>query len=833
MKIYAKHQFQSIAAVVLFATLLIGGCESLGLPSGASPTGISTTQVDTPEPALIEEALIHFRVQIPETPPPEQGIQLNILDEVTGLALNISGHDMQPEDSTHYSVEIPFPLGSVIKYRYTRKGSIPAEEHTSDGRQVRYRMFLVEAPGTVEDLVTRWTDSTYEGPTGRIQGQVFDQETRLPQPNILIASGGAQTMTAADGTFLIEGLPPGVHNLIAYSLDGAYQVFQQGAQVAPDATTPAEIHISKAPLVNLTFHIKVPKGTPPVVPVRIAGNLYQLGNTFANLSGGMSTTAARMPALVPQPDGTYKLTLSLPAGTDLRYKYTLGDGFWNAEHTDQQSFLLRQLIIPDSDLLINDEVYSWSDTDGSYITFDAMAPEDTPPGENVSIQFNPYAWTEPIPMWSLQNNRWVFFLYSPLRPLHTLAYRYCRNEQCNAADAINTVGYDNPGLPVDLENPQGRGQDSIPGWAWLDSSIDQAIDPASELTPHPEDFVRGIELQAAYNPTWQSKLPYALDDINRIQANWLVLSPTWSYTRTNPPVLEQVSGQDALWLDMYNAITLSERAGLQTALYPHPQFQMPAIDWWASGNRDFPWWVVWFERYRVFLLHHAELASRSGVQSLILGGEWLAPAMPGGTLPDGTPSGVPEDAEARWRGLIAEVRQNYSGQILWALPYQAGSWQLPPFLDAVDGIYLLWSSRLTDQVNPDVQQMTEAAGQLLDNEVKPAMTNLGKPVYLAISYPSAQGGVTGCVTDPRGGCLDVTELNQPRPDNPLIPVDYSGQALAYRALLQAVNSRDWISGLVSQGYYPPAILMDKSISIHGKPAAEVLADGFQRWESNP
>jgi hypothetical protein len=121
----------------------------------------------------------------------------------------------------------------------------------------------------------------------------------------------------------------------------------------------------------------------------------------------------------------------------------------------------------------------------------------------------------------------------------------------------------------------------------------------------------------------------------------------------------------------------------------------------------------------------------------------------------------------------------------------------------------------------------------LDNEVKPAMTNLGKPVYLAISYPSAQGGVMGCVTDPRGGCLDITELNQPRPDNPLIPVDYSSQALAYRALLQAVNSRDWISGLVSQGYYPTAILMDKSISIHGKPAAEVLADGFQRWESNP
>ena len=69
------------------------------------------------------------------------------------------------------------------------------------------------------------------------------------------------------------------------------------------------------------------------MPIRLAGNLYQLGDTFGDLQGGLSTVATRMPVLAPLPDGRYSITLALPAGADIRYKYTLGDGFWNAEHS--------------------------------------------------------------------------------------------------------------------------------------------------------------------------------------------------------------------------------------------------------------------------------------------------------------------------------------------------------------------------------------------------------------------------------------------------------------------------------------------------------------------
>jgi len=179
----------------------------------------------------------------------------------------------------------------------------------------------------VEDVVSRWTDTIYESPSGRIIGNASDAASGSPIPNLLVAAGGAQTLTAADGSFVLEGLPPGIHNLVGYALDGSHQTFQQGARVASESTTPAELKLNPAEFVKVTFVLRAPEETPPVVPLRLAGNLYSLGNTFANLTGGMNSLAANMPVMEQLPDGRYTLTLSLPAGADVRYKYTLGMDF--------------------------------------------------------------------------------------------------------------------------------------------------------------------------------------------------------------------------------------------------------------------------------------------------------------------------------------------------------------------------------------------------------------------------------------------------------------------------------------------------------------------------
>jgi len=103
----------------------------------------------------------------------------------------------------------------VIKYRYEREAeAIRVGEHSSDGSPVRYRLFYVTNPGTVQDIVSRWTDTEFEGQTGRIAGQAIDKNSGTPIPNLLITAGGHQVYSKSDGSFLIEGLPPGVHNLV-------------------------------------------------------------------------------------------------------------------------------------------------------------------------------------------------------------------------------------------------------------------------------------------------------------------------------------------------------------------------------------------------------------------------------------------------------------------------------------------------------------------------------------------------------------------------------------------------------------------------------------------
>jgi hypothetical protein len=71
-------------------------------------------------------------------------------------------------------------------------------------------------------------------------------------------------------------------------------------------------------------------------------------------------------------------------------------------------------------------------------------------------------------------------------------------------------------------------------------------------------------------------------------------------------------------------------------------------------------------------------------------------------------------------------------------------------------------------------------------------------------------------------------LNRPNADISSAILSLQTQADIYEAMLATVNTRPWISGFVSRGYYPPAALQDKSASIHSKPTADILWYWFPR-----
>ena len=808
-------------SLLLIILSLLVGCN---FPTA---TNQPSTYSQSPSNLTGQANLITFKVTVSQPLPAGDSIFISVLDEVTGLAFNPHKYIMQAEDALTYTATLPFTMGSVIKYRYSREGTGIVNEHLYNDRPVRYRLFHVDGPATLQDVVSRWTDTESLGPGGRIMGHIYDHSSGNPIPNILVSAGGEQALSLADGSFLLEGLPPGTHNLVFYSLDGAYRIFQQGAVVAADSTTPVEVQLNPAKWVTVIFTIKVPLDTPPDAPIRMAGNIYQLGNTFADLSGGVSTLASRMPSLGKLPDGRYMLTINLPVGTYLEYKYTLGDGLWSSELTSKGASQVRQLIIPEGNYEVDDVVETWKKVNSNPIRFEVKVPSDTPHAEAVSIQFNPgFGWLEPLPMWQVENTQgeevWRFDLTGPFNDLATLKYRYCRQAQCASADDAATQGINPDGRLVDPSSHPVLVQDEILSWAWLSHPNESSNVPGVKVTSRGIDFIAGVSFQSNYHPSWGPLFTQSINNVRNLEVNWLFLSPTWTFTNTTPPILEPLPSQDILWPDLINSISAVQQQDMQVGLFPLPHFPTQVGLWWQNASRDYPWWVSFFERYSYFILHHASLASSTNVSTLIMGGDWLNPALPGGQLYDGSYSNVPQDAELRWRDLIGQVRERFSGTVAWALPYPSGVRNPPPFLDAVDQVYILWSGNLGNQPNTSLDDLQIMANAFFTDEIVPFQQALGKPVIFAISSPSIDAGTHGCIPNLGDGCLDYDWLYPPNPDYPEVVINLQDQANAYNAILSAINDHTELSGFVSMGYYPPAVLQDKSISIHGKPASGVV-----------
>jgi Carboxypeptidase regulatory-like domain len=796
----------------------------------ASPS--NTNPPTGPTPTDLPRAQVTFTVRLPDPLQANEVLALSILDEVTGLALNAVDYPMTAVDTITYTATLAIPDQALLRYRYVRRGAARVNEDTNTDASIRYRLLHVSGPTQVVDTVNSWADKSVSTLSGNIVGTVVNSDTGAPIPDILVTAGGVQTQTDSAGRFQLIGLRGGTHNFVAYALDGAYQTFQQGATVAENQSTPVDVRLKPAQLVNIIFTVSVPAGTQQGVPLRIAGNLLQLGNTFSDLRGGLSTVADRMPILTPLPDGRYSVSLFLPAGADIQYKYTLGDGFWNSEFTATGQYMTRHLIVPTQNTTVSDIVQSWQAGPNGPILFQVTVPQNTPTGDIIYIQFNPYGWTPPIPMWPTGTNQWSYKLYGPLNIIGSFGYRYCRNAQCDSADDSQTVGANSRGHIVTPSIAPQDILDAVNEWAWPQKAGSPSL-VATDIPSRGTGFMAGVEFQSYYEPNTPTFIPNALKNIQAIGSNWVFLTPSWTYVRNNPLIFSEQPGADAFWSDTVTAVTQARAINLNVALFPQPRFGTSADDFWRTAPRDPVWWNNWFDHYRAFVIQFADMANLSGAQALVIGGDWIAPALPAGTLADGNSSGVPADAEARWLSVIAEIRQHFRGSVIFALPYDNSVIFAPMnILKNTDAVYWLWFVKLSDQPNPNKADMLAEAGRLLDTNMSPTQVQVNKPFLIGLSYPSSSYSATGCIPNGSGGCLYWTALNRPNADLGTVNLDLQQQVDIYDAMFNAINGRTWVNGLISRGYFVPVALQDKSASIFGKPAADLIWYWFPRLLGN-
>jgi len=374
-------------------------------------------------PASIE---ITLNALVPESTPAGEGLLLTVFDEVTGLDYNPQHYEMLSNGEHSYVLTLTVPAGTLLKYRYTRQSAAGNINETgATGQPIPYRLYLVDGPGHVAyDLVAAWADLPGAQETGQVSGTVRNAGNGQALPNVQVVASGQSATTDEQGHFAIAGLAQGLHNLVIYAPDGSYLPFQQGALVAAQGETFADIELTPNLMASVTFLLTPPEDSIAGMPIMFTGSVAQL---------------SAKPRLTNLTDGRYGLTLILPTGADIRYKYTLGDGFWNAEHAANGSFLVRQIIIPTgtTELQIDDQVAAWTAGASAPIWFNLTAPAAE---GQVYLQFKLLDWTTTLQMWPLGDGRWAYLLYSPTNFSSALEYRYCLDSACTIVEAA-------PGLP--------------------------------------------------------------------------------------------------------------------------------------------------------------------------------------------------------------------------------------------------------------------------------------------------------------------------------------------------------------------------------------------------
>ena len=251
--------------------------------------------------------------------------------------------------------------------------------------------------------------------------------------------------------------------------------------------------------------------------------------------------------------------------------------------------------------------------------------------------------------------------------------------------------------------------------------------------------------------------------------------------------------------------TLSRQAhalGMDVILKPHlwvggyDEAQNRSEIGFESAER----WANWEAEYRRFLMMYARLAADVDADVLVLGTELTRAAT---ERPD------------FWRGLAADVRAVYDGDLTYAANWHK-AYRHVPFWDALDYVGVQAYFPLTDAESPSPAALRDGWASHRD-DLAAVHERTGRPIlFTEVGYRSAPGAAKAPWTWPeRDGAA--------RPN-------YALQARCYRAFLSTFAQAPWMKGSIIWKWHPPAEVERRTgFTPQGKPAEAVL----RRWFRSP
>jgi hypothetical protein len=300
----------------------------------------------------------------------------------------------------------------------------------------------------------------------------------------------------------------------------------------------------------------------------------------------------------------------------------------------------------------------------------------------------------------------------------------------------------------------------------------------------------------------------SLREIEDLGVEWIALIPGfWQETIESTSFLADHRGtpldeQAPVEAGIETVIRDARAAGFKVFLKPHL---------WVRNKRTPEEWHgtihhateadgrLWFQRYRTVLLAYADLAERTGAHALSIGVELSKPAL---------------EREADFRGLIADVRARFSGQVTYCANWwedfdRIGFWADLDFV-AVDFFF-----PLSEERHPEVGTVAAEMARRRD-EIERVAERAGRPYVLSeVGWRSADFAYARPWT--------WTVESEARP-NPRI------QREAYELVRRTFSGRDRFLGLfwwywhADPSPYPQSAT---DFSPRGKPAAGVIRDWFR------
>ena len=309
--------------------------------------------------------------------------------------------------------------------------------------------------------------------------------------------------------------------------------------------------------------------------------------------------------------------------------------------------------------------------------------------------------------------------------------------------------------------------------------------------------MKGITMVAPPKPFTSNPI----HNIKAVNASWIAVVP-FGFTRKG----QNTVGHDSPWqwwgetkAGILESTKLAHEGGIKVML--KPQIYIPGG--WV-GDLDFKSdkdWEIWEESYRDYIMHFVNIAIEENIEMLCVGTEFKISV---------------KKREKFWRQLIDEIRQVYTGKLIYSANWD--SYKDVPFWDALDYIGVSAYFPLTKTTTPEKKELLKKWRPINRDIKKFCERNNKQIIFTEYGYLSVDG------------CADrawVLEKNINK-----LSINEQAQANAIESILSSFWQKDFWAGGFLWKWFPNGMghegYPEKDYTPQNKLSEAVLAKWYKK-----